>query len=95
MLLLPFVENSFKHGASGTTGDVLISISLKLRNKDLSFSVKNTVDKDTPASSGPGGIGLRNLKRQLDLLYPGQYELSTNRENGYFLANLHLQLPEE
>ncbi|MBK7936922.1 MAG: histidine kinase [Lewinellaceae bacterium] len=95
LLLLPFVENSFKHGASGTTGDVLISIALKLRNKDLSFSVKNTVDKDIPASSGPGGIGLRNLKRQLDLLYPGQYELSTSRENGFFQANLHLHLPEE
>ena len=95
LLLLPFVENSFKHGAGGTTGEVLINISLSLKNNELSFSVKNTVDKDSHTSSGSGGIGLRNLKRQLDLLYPGQYELLTDRENGYFLADLRLHLPEE
>ena len=95
LLLLPFVENSFKHGAGGTTGDVQIKISLSLLNNDLFFSVKNTVDKDAAPAGTSGGIGLHNLKRQLDLLYPGRYELSTNRENGFFKAGLRLQLPEE
>ncbi len=96
LLLLPFVENSFKHGASGTTGDVHIDISLSLHNRELIFTVKNTVDKEQrPPSPSGSGIGLQNLKRQLDLLYPEQYELSTVRENGHFLARLRLHLEED
>ncbi len=95
LLLLPFVENSFKHGASGTTGDVRIEIRLSLHDEELAFTVKNTVDKEIAAPSNQGGIGLRNLKRQLDLLYPGQYELTTHRENGDFKAGLRLNLREE
>lgn len=98
LLLLPFVENSFKHGASGTTGDVEIHIQLTLRERELSFSVKNTVDSDfeLPANGENGsGIGLKNVQRQLDLLYPNQYELSTGRENGFFKAGLKIRLTEE
>lgn len=94
LLLLPFVENSFKHGAGGTTGKVQINIRLSLMKKALVFSVENTVDKDQKSSATSGGIGLRNLKRQLDLLYPGQYEFSANRENGVFKAGLKLDLSE-
>ncbi|MCB0528784.1 MAG: histidine kinase [Lewinellaceae bacterium] len=95
LLLLPFVENSFKHGAGSTTGEVHILILLTLRNRELSFTVKNTVDKDAKEQSRPGGIGLQNLKRQLDLLYPGQYEMNTGLEDGYFEAQLTLHLQEE
>lgn len=97
LLLLPFVENSFKHGASGTTGDVEIHIQLTLREHELSFSVKNTVDNDfeLPANgNNGGGIGLKNVQRQLDLLYPGQYTLTTGRENGFFEAGLNIRLTE-
>lgn len=97
LLLLPFVENSFKHGAGGTTGDVQIDIQLTLRNRELTFTVKNTVDHDfDPApANGSNGIGLKNVQRQLDLLYPGQYELTTSRENGFFKAGLNIRLKEE
>jgi sensor histidine kinase YesM len=98
LLLLPFVENSFKHGASGTTGDVDIHIHLSLRERELSFSVKNTVDSDfeLPITDKNGsGIGLKNVQRQLDLLYPNQYELATGRENGFFTAGLKIRLTEE
>jgi len=97
LLLLPFVENSFKHGASGTTGEAEIHIYLLLHENDLSFSVKNTVDSDfeIPANGNDnGGIGLKNVQRQLDLLYPGQHELSIIRENGFFKADLKLRLTE-
>jgi len=99
LLLLPFVENSFKHGASGTTGDVEIHIQLTLRERKLRFSVRNTVDPDAeiPAmmNQNGSGIGLKNVQRQLDLLYPGQYELHTGRENGFFSAELKIRLTEE
>ena len=98
LLLLPFVENSFKHGASSTTGDVDIRINLLLHENDLVFSVENTVDSDfeIPANSNNGsGIGLKNVHRQLDLLYPGQYELTTGRADGFFKADLKIRLTEE
>jgi len=94
LLLLPFVENSFKHGASGTTGDVLISIRIFLRNNQLAFTVKNTVDSDANTNGANGGIGLRNVKRQLDLLYAERYSLSTVREGGFYVAELRLNLEE-
>lgn len=99
LLLLPFVENSFKHGASGTTGDVDIHIDLSLHNRHLSFTVKNTVDSDFEIppheNNNGGGIGLKNVQRQLDLLYPGLYELNTGRENGFFKAGLKIRLLED
>ena len=94
LLLLPFVENSFKHGASSTTGDVIIAIRIFLRNNQLSFIVKNTVDPDSESNSTSGGIGLRNVQRQLDLLYGGHYKLQTGRENGFFIAELDINLAE-
>ncbi len=97
LLLLPFVENSFKHGAGSTTGKVEIHIQLALRDNDLHFTVKNTVasDFEIPANGSSNGIGLKNVQRQLDLLYPGQYELTTARENGFFKAGLQIHLSGE
>lgn len=93
LLLLPFVENSFKHGAGGTTGDVQILIKITLKDKQLSYTVQNTVDADTDSSgTGSSGIGLRNVQRQLDLLYPDQHELKTERANGVFTADLKIDL---
>ena len=96
LLLLPFVENSFKHGASGTTGDVTIHIRLDLRDHQLTFQVHNTVDSDPGNSiNGSGGIGLKNVQRQLDLLYPECHQLSIGRENGLFKADLRVNLNDE
>jgi two-component system LytT family sensor kinase len=92
LLLLPFVENSFKHGAGGTTGDVHITIQLILFEKKLSFEVTNTVDDDPPLALNGNGIGLKNVSRQLDLLYPGRHRIKTQLENGAYSANLEIQL---
>ena len=91
LLLLPFVENSFKHGASATTGDVDIAIDLSLYRNKLTFSVANTIEPDyTP--NGAGGIGLKNVQRQLDLLYPGQYELSTGKNGEQYHVRLQINM---
>ena len=94
LLLLPFIENSFKHGAGGTTGDVEISIHIDLHDNQLDYTVKNTLDPDYDSSinGSHSGIGLRNVQRQLDLLYPDQHELKTTRENGFFTAALKINL---
>lgn len=94
LLLLPFVENSFKHGAGGTTGTVEISVRLHLHDNTLDFEVRNTVDADAPPPRAEG-IGLKNVRRQLELLYPNRYELHTGRENGTFRAHLKVQLEDK
>jgi LytS/YehU family sensor histidine kinase len=91
LLLLPFVENSFKHGASGTTGKVVIRIHLFLREADLHFMVENTIDPDTEPTAS-SGIGLKNVQRQLDLLYPERYDLLTERSDGMYKVDLKVQL---
>ncbi len=91
LLLLPFVENSFKHGAGGTTGTVEISIRLTLKDSVLDFEVHNTVDAE-PVPPKSEGIGLKNVRRQLELLYPDRHELFTGRENGSFRAHLKVRL---
>ncbi|MDO8365346.1 MAG: histidine kinase [Saprospiraceae bacterium] len=94
LLLLPFVENSFKHGAGGTTGDVHILIKIVIRDSQLSYIVQNTIDTDYDASGNANnsGIGLRNVQRQLDLLYPDQHQLKTSREQGFFTVDLKIDL---
>ncbi len=95
LLLLPFVENSFKHGAGATTGDVQILIKIVLKENQLSYTVQNTLDPDVivnGTSSSSSGIGLRNVERQLDLLYPDQYQLKTGRDHGFFTADLKIDL---
>lgn len=94
LLLLPFVENSFKHGAGGTTGIVEISVRLVVRNHTLDFEVRNIVDKDAPSPRSEG-IGLKNVRRQLELLYPDRHELYVGRENGIFRAHLKIQIEEK
>lgn len=95
LLLLPFVENSFKHGAHSTTGKAAIHIRLQLKNNVLHFSVENTAegDENRPNPNGEG-IGLKNIRRQLDLIYPHQHKLHLTRANGWFRAELNVQLSE-
>jgi two-component system, LytTR family, sensor kinase len=98
LLLLPFVENSFKHGAHGTTGKVDISISLLLENQHLKFTVENTIDEKKVSETLesqinlPGGIGLNNVARQLYLLYPDRYQLNISKEDELFIATLEVDL---
>lgn len=98
LLMLPFVENSFKHGAGSTTGDVVIRIKMKLQHNRLSYIVENTLDPDAEPNGSSlmhtvtGGIGLRNVQRQLDLLYPDQHQLITKKEGGLYTADLEIDL---
>jgi sensor histidine kinase YesM len=76
MLLLPFVENAFKHGVS-TTHESHINIVILQRGNLLDFMIKNSIMKDKSISLDTNsGIGLVNTRRRLDLLYPGKYTLA-------------------
>jgi two-component system LytT family sensor kinase len=74
MLLIPFVENAFKHGISYVDYPA-ISIHLKLNESDLVFKVENTISNTYSPEMTDSGIGLANVKRRLNLLYPDKHKL--------------------
>lgn len=92
MLLIPFVENAFKHGV-GLIDKPVIHISLQIEDSDLDFMVRNKISGDRPDIKDPdSGIGLKNVKRRLELLYPGFHNLEIKKEQGWFEMTLHLKL---
>jgi two-component system, LytTR family, sensor kinase len=92
MLLIPFVENAFKHG-TGFTDQPFIQIDLTVKEGILVFQVKNTFDSNTNSNRDEGaGIGLNNVRSRLALLYPGLHELVIHQEGGVFSINLTLKL---
>jgi len=90
LLLLPLVENAFKHGVNEKRYEAWVRLSVVLKNKVLSVDVENAKEKETPVS--PEGIGLRNLQRQLELLYPGRHRLVLQDDGDTFKASLKLEL---
>lgn len=92
MLLIPFVENAVKHGVS-LVNEPLIEIKFSLDKGQLRFQVKNKIgglgDDSKDESSG---IGLKNVSRRLDLLYPNLHSLQIHNEHGEFQVELKMTL---
>ncbi len=82
LLFVPFLENSFKHGASRTIKDGFVDVHLKMLEKQqIQFKVKNNKTDTFPTadhSPKSGGIGLTNLDRRLNILYPKRHTLTIN-----------------
>ena len=77
-LFIPFVENAVKHGMS-LENESTIDISFKIEREKIDFRVKNSKPKTPiPTKEGSGGIGLVNVQRRLELLYPDKHELKIN-----------------
>jgi two-component system LytT family sensor kinase len=92
MLLVPFLENAFKHGVSiGHHSD--ISMAIAVNQKKLTFTCENTDHSAIKKlEEEKGGIGLENVRRRLDLVYPGRYELRAGPEEGKYKVNLQIEL---
>jgi len=90
LLLLPLVENAFKHTDRNDNVASTISIKLSLE-EDFCFAIKNPL-KYTSESNGNGGIGLENLRKRLELIYPGRYNLIIKNGEGYFEVELRLMI---
>lgn len=98
LLLIPFVENSFKH-LSHFINDKQNKINMELsrQNGHMIFTVKNTTDcrQDAViplATLKDGGIGLANVKRRLELLYPQKHQLSFEEQDGVFDVHLKIKI---
>lgn len=92
LLLVPFVENAFKHGI-GLEGGNFIKIKLSVRDAILHFEVRNSMG-NSPMNELEmhSGIGLENVKRRLELTYPGKYQLDFGQEGEIFAVNLMIEL---
>lgn len=91
LILIVFVENAFKHAKFVQSEPVQISISTKLENGVFIFTIKNNYNNKMPISAN--GIGLTNVKRRLEVLYPvPAHDLAITKDETYYLLTLRLQL---
>ena len=91
LLLIPLVENAFKHGVSETRSRPFVDIHLSVNQRQLKFIVKNSTENATDEGSVKENIGLSNLRRQLELLYK-DYNISVQQGDYVFTATLKINL---
>jgi sensor histidine kinase YesM len=96
-MIIPFLENAFKHVSKEINKPNWITMDLHLDNHELIFSISNSV---SPGYHPPqelfyaGGIGLKNVKRRLDLIYDSKHDLTITHDDHLFSVSLRLQLTE-
>lgn len=91
LLLIPFVENAFKHISHKHDETNFVKVMLDKTNGAMNFVVENSREP-VPAINKNGGIGLQNVKRRLELLYPGKYELMVNESETTYRVHLKLKV---
>lgn len=91
LLLIPLVENAFKHGVSETRDQPFVDIYLSVDKRKLAFVVKNSAEAFPGENIVKENIGLTNLRRQLELLYT-DYDLSLQQGGSVFTATLKINL---
>lgn len=95
LLLIPLVENGFKHGIKGDTENAFIHIFINVGYQHFQFNVKNNKGQvDEIETDQFKGIGLQNVQRRLELLYPGKHEMKIKESNTIFEVDLKLDLSE-
>lgn len=91
LLLLPFVENAFKHLSSSSDMKNRVEVNLQRENGSFKFSVLNSLGPPATTDRKPG-IGLKNVRRRLDLLYENRYQLNIQKRDSDFLVELQIQI---
>ncbi|UCE20306.1 MAG: histidine kinase [Gemmatimonadota bacterium] len=93
MLLVPFVENSFKHGMSNTAKGGFVSVVSQVQGDDFYFTVENSKPEGAVNDErGSEGMGLLNVKRRLELLYHGSGQLSIKEDEKRYKVELRIRL---
>lgn len=90
LLILPLIENAFKHGLDKSLGEGFVYISLKANKNKLQLTVRNSLKGEN--NHDGKGIGLKNLKKRLELQYPERYSFSIKEEKDEFIADLSLKI---
>lgn len=89
MLFVPFIENSFKHSGIEKRGDAFVSIRLEARGTEVAFSVENSLPATPLYTDSHGGIGIQNVRKRLQLLYPGAHQFDIKKTDTF---NVSLKL---
>lgn len=90
LILVPFVENAFKHSLKNETEIATIAINLSVDNSTLNFTVKNTKPLDSGFEDKNKGLGLINIKKRLDILYQNRYTLNIDEQSDSYTIELEL-----
>lgn len=94
LLLQPFIENAFKHTPKKKDQQNCIEISASIDGYEFLFEVRNTL-RSEKASELPGGIGLKNVKKRLKLLYPGKHDLKILKTDQLYTVILKITLSHD
>ena len=90
LLLLPFIENCFKHGNIGKEEEGWMEIDISDGNGNMYFVCKNSYSNALEKPSASTGIGLSNVKKRLDLIFTENYELQTVKQDGEYMVSLQV-----
>ncbi len=95
LLLTPFIENAFKHGINKQLSQGFIHINLHVEKEELILDIKNSIGDYKPVEfpkKKSGGIGLQNVERRLQILYPEKHTLDMNEDTNSYNVNLKIKL---
>ncbi|MEQ9413536.1 MAG: sensor histidine kinase, partial [Cyclobacteriaceae bacterium] len=92
LLMLPFIENSFKHGIKHESDKGWVNINVSVAEKKFVFKIENSIGEISTQNKGQNGLGIANVKRRLELLYPESHELSYSKSEKQFKVNLEIDL---
>lgn len=95
LLLIPFLENSFKHGASQMLTHPWVNLSIAIEDELLYFNLSNSKPMTTTETTALKGLGLTNVKRRLSILYPGTHSLNISESELSFMVELCLPIYNE
>ena len=92
LLLIPFVENAFKHISQHPDKPNFIRGGMTMQGNRFRFLLENSQESDKKGAHPHSGIGLANVRRRLELLYPGRHDLRIQNENGVFTVDLFIHV---
>ena len=90
LLFISIIENAFKHGVNSRM-DSFVDISMKAQGEDLVFQCSNSLFEKPKTDMAGSGIGIQNMQKRLDLIYPGQYEFSYGPQNDRYSSTLRIR----
>ncbi len=93
LLLIPFVENAFKHGPGKSDQNSFVYILIETQANELYFTVENSYARTSNHDKLQSGIGLENIQKRLELLYPNRHSLNIIKTDS-FLVKLMIELTE-
>ena len=94
LLFVPLIENAFKHGVNISAGNPFINIELTQCENHLTFSCSNLRDHFEGDPKSSGGIGLENVRKRLDLIYPGKHQFEIKDDGNQFIVDLSISVGE-